>query len=117
MSQEAVPKKTKRSTVETMASNTDIGNQINSQNYTLYKPSKYLEMPRKLLLHSLHLQLNCPLKKKKEQDFVLSRLTIIEQQFCLEQIRNLYQTYLDLGSQQKVSFQEWYSPDYTIKGT
>jgi hypothetical protein len=117
ISQAAVPKKTKLSPVETMSSNNEISTQTNSQNYTLYKPSKYLKMPRRLLLHSLHLQLNCPLKKKKEQDFVLSRLTIIEQQFCLEQIRNLYQTYLDLGSQQKVSFQEWYSPDYTIKGT
>ncbi len=81
ISQAAVPKKTKRSTVETMFSNTDMGSQINSQNYTLYKASKYLKMSRRLLLHSLHLQLNCPLKKKKEQRFILSRLTIIDQQF------------------------------------
>ena len=51
--------------LRTMSSNTE-GSQINSQNYTLYKPSKYLKMPRTLLLHSLHLQLNCPLKRKKE---------------------------------------------------
>jgi hypothetical protein len=82
-----------------MSSNNGIGSQTNSQNYTLYKPSKYLKMPRRLLLHSLHLQLNCPLKKKKEQRFILSRLKIVDQQFCLEQIRYLYQTYLDLGSQ------------------
>ncbi len=117
ISQEAVPKKTKRATVETMSSNTDIVSQINSQNYTLYKLSKYLKMPRRLLLYSLHLQLNCPLKKKKEQRFVLSRLKIVDQQFCLERIRYLYQTYLDLGSQQKVSFQGCYSPNYTIKGS
>ena len=85
-----------------MSSNNEISNQINSQNYTLYKPSKYLKMPRRLLLHSLHLQLNCPLKKKKEQRFILSRLKIIDQQFCLEQIRYLYQTYFDLGLQQQV---------------
>jgi hypothetical protein len=102
ISQEAVRKKTKRSTVETMSSNNAISTQINSQHYTLYKPSKYLKMSRRLLLHSLHLQLNCPLKKKKEQRFVLSRLKIVDQQFSLEQIRYLYQTYLDLGLQQQV---------------
>ena len=102
ISQAAVPKKTKRSVVETMSSNNEISTQTNSQNYTLYKPSKYLKMPRRLFLHSLHLQLNCPLKKKKEQRFVLSRLKIVDQQFCLEQIRYLYQPYLDLGLQQQV---------------
>jgi hypothetical protein len=79
-----------------------MGSQTNSQNYMLYKPSKYLKMPRRLLLHSLHLQLKCSLKKKKEQRFILSRLTIIDQQFCLEQIRDLYQTYFDLGLQHEV---------------
>jgi hypothetical protein len=102
ISQEAVPKKTKRSTVETMSSNNAISTQTSSQNCILYKPSKYLKMPRRLLLHSLHLQLNCSLKKKKEQSFILSRLKTIDQQFCLEQIRSLHQTYFDLGSQQKL---------------
>src|SRR5271156_6638910 len=59
ISQAAVPKKTKRSVVETMSSNNEISTETNSQNYTLYKPSKYLKMPRRLPLHSLHLQLNC----------------------------------------------------------
>ncbi len=103
VSQAAVPKKTKLSSVEKMLLNSEINTQKSSQSYTLYKPSKYLKMPRRLLLHSLHLQLNCPrLKKKKEQLFVLSRLKIVDQQFCLEQIRYLYQTYFDLGSQQQV---------------
>ncbi len=102
ISQEAVPKKTKRSTVETMSSNNEISTQTSSQNYILYKSSKYLKMPRRLLLHSLHLQLNCSLKKKKEQSFILSRLKTIDQQFCLEQIHSLHQTYFDLGSQQQL---------------
>jgi hypothetical protein len=102
VSQAAVPKKTKLSPVEIMLSNSEINTQTSSQSYTLYKPLKYLKMPRRLLLHSLHLQLNCPLKKKKEQRFVLSRLKIVDQQFCLEKIRYLYQTYFDLGSQQQV---------------
>jgi hypothetical protein len=105
VSQAALPKKTKLSSVEIiMLSNSEINTQTSSQNDTLHKPSKYLKMPRRLLLHSLHLQLNCPLKKKKkeEQRFVLSRLKIVDQQFCLEQIHYLYQTYFDLGSQEQV---------------
>jgi hypothetical protein len=102
ISQVAVPKEMKRSVLETMSSNNEISTQTDSQNYTLYKPSKYLKIPRRLLLHSLHLQLNCPLTKKKEQHFVLSRLTIVDQQFCLKHIRYLYQTYLDLGLQEQV---------------
>jgi hypothetical protein len=97
-----VPKQKKCSPLEIMSSSNEISTQTDSQNYMLYKPSKYLKMPRRLLLHSLHLQLNCFLKKKKEQRFILSRLKTIDQQFCLEQIRHLYQTYFDLGSQQKV---------------
>jgi hypothetical protein len=100
-----VPKKIKCSPIEIMSSSNEISTQTDSQNYMLYKPSKYLKMPRRLLLHSLHLQLNCPLKKNEkaaEQRFVLSRLKIVDQQFCLEQIHYLYQTYFDLGLQQKV---------------
>ena len=82
--------------------NTEIDREANSQNITFYKPSKYLKMPRRLLLHSLHLQLHCSLKKKKEQIFLLSRLQIIDQQFCLEQIRSLYQVYSDCGSSNHV---------------
>jgi hypothetical protein len=82
-------KKTKNLTSETMSSNNDNSIQSNQNNCTLYKPSKYLKMPRKLLLHSLHLQLNCSLKKKKEQKFILSRLKIFDQQFYLDQIRYL----------------------------
>ncbi len=87
----------KHSTEDKKLSNDNSTNQSNQDNYTLCKPSKYLKMPRKLLLHSLRLQLNYPLKKKKEQSFILSRLAIVDQQFCLDQIRSLYQTYFDLG--------------------
>ncbi len=99
ISQPVVRKKTKLSMVEIISLNNGINTETDSQNDTLHKASKYLKMARRLLLHSLHLQLNCPLKKKKEQDFVLSQLRIIDQQFCLDQIRYLYQTYLDLDLQ------------------
>jgi hypothetical protein len=95
-------KKMKNSTQETRPSNDNQSNQLTQTNHTSYKPSKYLKMPRKLLLHSLRLQLNHPLKKKKEQNFILSRLKIVDQQFCLDQIRHLYQTYCDLGLQHKI---------------
>jgi hypothetical protein len=65
---------------------------------TLHKFSKYLKMPRRLLINSLHVQLNYLLKKKKEQNFILSRLRLFDEQFCLDQIRYLYQVYFDLGS-------------------
>jgi len=42
------------------------------------------------------------IEEKKEPRFILSRLTTVDQQFCLEQIRYLYQTYFDLGSQHQV---------------
>jgi hypothetical protein len=96
-------KKLKNSLEETNSSNDDDqSSHSNQHNFTLYKPSKYLKMPRKLLLHSLRLQLNYPLKKKKEQNFILSRLATVDQKFCLDQIRSLYQTYFDLGSQHQI---------------
>jgi hypothetical protein len=103
-SQPAVSKKTKRSPIETttMSSNNEISTATSSLSHVLDKPSKYLKMPRRLLLHSLHLQLNCSLKKKKEQRFILSRLRIIDQQFYFKQIRYLYKNYFDLGSKQQM---------------
>lgn len=67
-----------------------------------YKPSKYLKMPKKLLLQSLRLQLNCPLKKRKEQQFILMRLRTVDQRFCLDQLHQLYWTYYEQGVQSQV---------------
>jgi hypothetical protein len=98
----AVSKKAKNSTQQTILSIDNYSNHSSQENLTFYKPSKYLKMPRKLLLHSLRLQLNHRLKKKKEQGFMVSRLQIVDQQFCLDQIRHLYQTYFDLGLKSQV---------------
>ena len=76
--QAAVRKKTKHSPVETVSSRNEMRTQTSPQSYMLYKPSKYVKIPRRLLLHSLHLQLNCSLKKKKEQHFILSLLETID---------------------------------------
>jgi hypothetical protein len=103
----------KNSTRETMPSSSfsnsdnDNSNQLNQDDScTLYESSKYLRMPRKLLLHSLHFQLNNHrgLKwKKKERRFILSRLELFDRQFCLDQIRDLYQFYFDQG----LKYQIW----------
>ena len=92
-----VRKKIKHSATIPHSMDHQTDDETNSQNITFYKPSKYLKMPRRFLLHSLQLQLHCPLKRK-EQIFVLSRLQILDQQFCVEQIHSLYQVYADIGS-------------------
>ena len=61
-------KKPKLSSGNTMLSDMIQSNQASEENCTIYKSSKYLKMPRKLLLHSLRLQLNHSLKKKQEQN-------------------------------------------------
>jgi hypothetical protein len=78
-----VSKKLKNSMEETMSMNDNDSHQSNQINYTFYKPSKYLKMSRKLLLHLLHLQINYSLKKKKEKSSILSRLATVDQQFVL----------------------------------
>ena len=95
-------KKIKYSTSETMSSNSSNDNESNHDQITFHKPSKYLKMPRKLLFQSLHLQLNCHLKKKKERKFILTRLTIVDQQFCLQQLHHLYETYYQQGAHYQV---------------
>ena len=96
-------KKMKNSTSERMVSDDNHSNECSQDKDNLYKLSKYLKMPRKLLLHSLRLHLSDRLKKKKEKHFILSRLRIVDQQFCLNQIRYLYQTYFDQGAK----YQMW----------
>ena len=96
ISQAVVPKRMKHSPIETMSSSNEISMQTSSPSHWLYKPSKYLKMPRRLLLHSLHLQLSCSLEKKKEQHFIVSRLKILDQQFCLDKLRHLYQSCFDI---------------------
>ncbi|CAF4504434.1 unnamed protein product, partial [Rotaria socialis] len=71
--------------------------------------SKYLKMPKKLLFRSLRLQLNHPLKKLKERQFILSRLSLWDRQYCLQLDLKLYQYYLSEGKNQKM----W--PEYLRK--
>ncbi|CAF1565017.1 unnamed protein product [Didymodactylos carnosus] len=67
-----------------------------------HRYSKYLEMPRGLLLRSLRLQLNHRLKKRNGQEYVLRRLQLVDERFCVDRIRYLYQSYLDLGLSDRI---------------
>ncbi|CAF4011185.1 unnamed protein product, partial [Adineta steineri] len=71
--------------------------------------SKYLHMPKKLLLHSLRHQLNHRIKKRKEKSFILSRIRLLDQQFCISMDQYLYQSYYADGFHYKI----W--PDDIIK--
>ena len=81
-------------------------------NCTLYKLSKYLRMPRSLLMQSLQLQLHGRrLKwKKKERRFLFERLQLLDRQFYLHEIRCLYQFYFDQGAK----YQTWLVSCHTI---
>ncbi|CAF3195053.1 unnamed protein product [Rotaria socialis] len=100
---QGVLKKVKNSQIETKSSIDNNSDRLNANDdISFYKPSRYLKMPRKFLLHSLRLQLNCSIKRKKEQRFTLSRLKLFDKQFCLYQIHHLYQKYLDFGLQYQI---------------
>ena len=90
-------KKKKKSDHIVNASSDNEHRQTKDKIFTFNKSSKYLKMPKKLLLHSLRQQLNHPIKIKKEQSFVLARLQLLDHQFCLDQVRYLYQSFFDQG--------------------
>ena len=64
----------------------------------LFRQAKYLKAPRTLQLHILRMHLKCLLKKRSEQIFIMARLKLLDQQFCIDLQRNLWQSYFDLGS-------------------
>ena len=68
----------------------------------MYRPSKYLKMPKKLLVRSLRLQLNQTIKKRKEQRFIFARLQLLDRQFCLGLDLRLYQSYFTEGEHHKM---------------
>ena len=110
-------KKLKNSMREKMSSsfsNNDNDNNTNDRselrnednNCTLYELPKYLRMPRKLLVHSLRLELNSNRRlkwNKQERRFLFTRLQLFDRQFYLDQIRYLYQFYFDQG----LKYQTW----------
>jgi hypothetical protein len=60
----------------------------------------YLTRSSSILYQILNKALNYSLKKKDEKQFINVRLQLLDQQYCLEMDRQLWQSYLDIGSQQ-----------------
>ena len=107
ISQENAKKMQKTTTTTTTDNTTSSDDTSHSKHFdaiqcNVHKFSRYLRMPRRSLLASLRLQLNHPLKKKKLQCFILSRLQVLDRQYCFERIHHLYQSYLILGSQYQI---------------
>lgn len=66
------------STMESIDADSGTNDELDHGEIRFFKPSRYLEMPRKLLLRSMRLQLRCPLKKDDEQEFIFTRLTMLD---------------------------------------
>ncbi|CAF1578045.1 unnamed protein product, partial [Adineta steineri] len=66
-----------------------------------YQPSGYLRASSQALMNTLRKHLNHPLKKRSEQKFVCSRLHLFDEEFALDLNRYLWQSYLEIGSQQQ----------------
>ncbi|CAF3996878.1 unnamed protein product, partial [Rotaria sp. Silwood1] len=74
--------------------NNDINKHIN------YRQPMYLTRSSSILYQILNKALNYSLKKKDEKQFINVRLQLLDQQYCLEMDRQLWQSYLDIGLQQ-----------------
>ena len=68
----------------------------------IYRCAPYLKRLSPILLQALRLQLDHALKKKIEQAFVYKRLQLLDKQFSLELHRSLWQSYMNMGSQQHI---------------
>jgi hypothetical protein len=67
-----------------------------------YRLPKYLKKTSNLLFQALRLQLNKKLNTKAQQQFLHSRLQLIDQQYRLNLHRNVWQSYFTLGSEQQI---------------
>ena len=93
LSQPTRPKKSKNQQVP-MSSVTDHNN--------VYREAPYLKVSPRLLLHALRRTPDDVFQTKSEQDFVYTRLKLFDQHYSLDLHRSLWQSYLDLGSEQQL---------------
>ena len=110
ISQRSTKKRKEETTQDSSSSMEDTLSEVGKMSLRLDKYSKYLKMPIKLLLRSLRLQLDHRLKRKLECDYVLRRLHLLDEHYCVDRIRHLYQSYWDLGSKDQlwpVSMNSW----------
>lgn len=61
-----------------------------------------MRIRKHILLRTLRLHLKHCLKKKEEQTFILARLKLSDQQYCLGLSQKLWQLYMDMGSEHHV---------------
>ena len=94
-------KKRKGTTQDSSSSMEDALSEVGEMRVRLDKYSRYLKMPTKLLLRSLRLQLDHRLKRDFERHYILRRLHLLDEHYCVDRIRHLYQSYWDLGSQDR----------------
>ncbi|CAF2256135.1 unnamed protein product [Rotaria magnacalcarata] len=87
--------------------NNDINKHIN------YRQPMYLTRSSSILCQILNKALNYSLKKEDEKEFIFQRLQLLDQQYCLEMDRQLWQSYLDIGIQQNF----WPDQLYTMAKT
>lgn len=67
-----------------------------------HRPSKYMRVQKHILLRTLRLHLKHRLRKKEEQTFILARLNLFDQQYCLGLYQKLWQLYMNMGSEHHV---------------
>ncbi|CAF5186662.1 unnamed protein product, partial [Rotaria magnacalcarata] len=72
-----------------------------------HRQSTYLKVSWNTLMNNLKIHLKSPLKKRNEQKFVYARLYLFDEEFTLDLDQYLWQSYLDLGSQQQQQPEVW----------
>ncbi|CAM4828906.1 unnamed protein product [Rotaria magnacalcarata] len=86
---------------EIMDNNSIINRNNNDTNKHInYRQPMYLTRSSSILYRILNKTLNYSLKKKDEKQFINVRLQLLDQQYCLEMDRQLWQSDLDIGLQQ-----------------
>ncbi|CAF1513519.1 unnamed protein product, partial [Rotaria magnacalcarata] len=99
---------------ETTINNTIIHGDNNDLNKHInYRQPMYLARSLSILCQILNKTLNYSLKKKDEKEFIFQRLQLLDQHYCLEMDRQLWQSYSDIGIQQNL----WPDQLYTMTKT
>ncbi|CAF4306187.1 unnamed protein product [Rotaria sp. Silwood2] len=73
-----------------------------AKNYALFRKSKYLKVKSSVLLRTLRLHLKHRLQTSNERKFVLTRLKLFDQRYCVTLWRDLWQFYFDFGIKHSV---------------
>ncbi|CAF5223456.1 unnamed protein product [Rotaria magnacalcarata] len=88
---------------ETTINNTIIHGDNNDLNKHInYRQPMCLARSSSILCQILNKTLNYSLKKKDEKKIIFQRLQLLDQHYCLEMDRQLWQSYLDIGIQQNL---------------